>query len=173
MSSRTWTATTSVFMDMETYDQLHVDRKAVGDAANFPWWRGFTATVAQHEGEVLFDRAARRRRAHHPGDRAGVQGDTPPAAPSPPSWRPVGHQINVPRSSSPPVRRSRSTPAPATTAGPGEQLTVAARNTALCAFQILFAGDQLARRRRLTVLAYLDRHARSDTRQPPVSEYTM
>ena len=24
-----------VFMDMETYDQLHVDRKAVGDAANF------------------------------------------------------------------------------------------------------------------------------------------
>ena len=42
-----------VFMDMETYDQLMIDRKAVGDAANF-LIAGFTATVAQHEGEVLF-----------------------------------------------------------------------------------------------------------------------
>ncbi|CAM5717856.1 Bifunctional protein PyrR [Streptomyces alboniger] len=40
-------------MDMETYDQLMVDRKAVGDAANF-LIEGFTATVAQHEGEVYF-----------------------------------------------------------------------------------------------------------------------
>src|SRR5215467_10588445 len=42
-----------VFMDMETYDQLHIDPKAVGDAANF-LIEGFTAVVAQHEGEVLF-----------------------------------------------------------------------------------------------------------------------
>jgi N utilization substance protein B len=50
---------------------------------------------------------------------------------------------------------------------------VAARNTARKrAFQILFEGDQRGVDV-LTVLADWIRHARSDTRQPPVSEYTM
>ena len=40
-----------VFMDMETYDQLMIDRKTVADAANF-LIEGFTATVAQHEGRT-------------------------------------------------------------------------------------------------------------------------
>ena len=62
-----------VFMDMETYDQLMVDRKAVGDAANF-LIEGFTASVAQHEGEVLFVELPGRRRARHPADRAGRPG---------------------------------------------------------------------------------------------------
>jgi len=50
---------------------------------------------------------------------------------------------------------------------------VAARNTARKrAFQILFEADQRGADV-LTVLADWIRHSRSDTRQPPVSEYTM
>ncbi|MET9407619.1 transcription antitermination factor NusB, partial [Streptomyces sp. NPDC002935] len=50
---------------------------------------------------------------------------------------------------------------------------MAARNTARKrAFQILFEGDQRDVDV-LTVLADWIRHSRSDTRQPPVSEYTM
>ncbi|GHC83009.1 transcription antitermination factor NusB [Streptomyces flavofungini] len=50
---------------------------------------------------------------------------------------------------------------------------MAARNTARKrAFQILFEADQRGADV-LTVLADWVRHARSDTRQPPVSEYTM
>ncbi|MFF8455655.1 transcription antitermination factor NusB [Streptomyces albidoflavus] len=50
---------------------------------------------------------------------------------------------------------------------------MAARNTARKrAFQILFEADQRSTDV-LTVLADWIRHARSDTRQPPVSEYTM
>jgi N utilization substance protein B len=50
---------------------------------------------------------------------------------------------------------------------------VAARNTARKrAFQILFEGDQRGVDV-LTVLADWIRHSRTDTRQPPVSEYTM
>ncbi|MFE9249455.1 transcription antitermination factor NusB [Streptomyces sp. NPDC007088] len=50
---------------------------------------------------------------------------------------------------------------------------MAARNTARKrAFQILFEADQRGADV-LTVLADWVRHSRSDTRQPPVSEYTM
>ncbi|MET8412081.1 transcription antitermination factor NusB [Streptomyces sp. NPDC005195] len=50
---------------------------------------------------------------------------------------------------------------------------MAARNTARKrAFQILFEGDQRGVDV-LTVLADWIRHSRNDTRQPPVSEYTM
>jgi N utilization substance protein B len=50
---------------------------------------------------------------------------------------------------------------------------VAARNTARKrAFQILFEGDQRGVDV-LTVLADWVRHSRTDTRQPPVSEFTM
>jgi N utilization substance protein B len=50
---------------------------------------------------------------------------------------------------------------------------VAARNTARKrAFQILFEADQRGTDVQ-TVLADWIRHSRSDTRQPPVSEYTM
>jgi N utilization substance protein B len=50
---------------------------------------------------------------------------------------------------------------------------VAARNTARKrAFQILFEADHRGADV-LTVLADWIRHARTDTRQPPVSEYTM
>ena len=50
---------------------------------------------------------------------------------------------------------------------------MAARNTARKrAFQILFEADQRGESV-LTVLADWVRHSRSDTRQPPVTEYTM
>jgi N utilization substance protein B len=50
---------------------------------------------------------------------------------------------------------------------------VAARNTARKrAFQILFEADQRGANV-LSVLADWVRHSRNDTRQPPVSEYTM
>ncbi|MBT2493639.1 transcription antitermination factor NusB [Streptomyces sp. ISL-96] len=50
---------------------------------------------------------------------------------------------------------------------------MAARNTARKrAFQILFEADQRSESVQ-TVLADWMRHARTDTRQPPVSEYTM
>ncbi|MEV0226327.1 transcription antitermination factor NusB, partial [Streptomyces sp. NPDC050704] len=50
---------------------------------------------------------------------------------------------------------------------------MAARNTARKrAFQILFEGDQRGVDVQ-TVLGDWIRHARTDTRQPPVSEYTM
>lgn len=62
-----------VFMDMDTYDQLMVDRKAVGNAANF-LIEGFTASVAQHEGEVLYVELLYRRRADHPAHRPGRPG---------------------------------------------------------------------------------------------------
>lgn len=62
-----------VFMDMDTYDQLMVDRKSVGDAANF-LIEGFTASVAQHEGEVLYVELLYRRRARHPAHGPGRPG---------------------------------------------------------------------------------------------------
>ncbi len=102
-----------VFMDMETYDQLMVDRKAVGDAANF-LVEGFTATVAQHEGEVLFVELPAAVELTIQETEPGVQGDRSTGGkPSPPRWRPATRSRS--RSSSPPVRRSRSTPVRATT----------------------------------------------------------
>ena len=101
-----------VFMDMETYDQLMVDRKAVGDAANF-LIEGFTATVAQHEGEVLFVELPAAVELVVQETEPASRATAPPVAPSPPPWRPVTRSRS--RSSSPPVRRSRSTPVRATT----------------------------------------------------------
>ena len=63
-----------VFMDMETYDQLHVDRKVVGDAANF-LVEGFEATVAQHDGEVLFVELPAAVELTVAETEPGVQGD--------------------------------------------------------------------------------------------------
>ena len=84
-----------VFMDMETYDQLMVDRKAVGDAANF-LIEGFDGHRRAARGRGALRRAAGRRRARHPGDRARASRATaPPVAPSPPRWRPAT-QIQVP-----------------------------------------------------------------------------
>ena len=83
-----------VFMDMQTYDQLMVDRKAVGDAANF-LVEGFTASVAQHEGEVLYVElpAAVELTIQH--TEPGVQGDRSTGG-SKPATLETGYEIQVP-----------------------------------------------------------------------------
>ena len=42
-----------VFMDTDTYDQIHVPAAAVGDSRNY-LLENMTATVARHEGNVLY-----------------------------------------------------------------------------------------------------------------------
>ncbi|MBX9426337.1 MULTISPECIES: elongation factor P [Streptomyces] len=83
-----------VFMDMETYDQLMVERKAVGDAANF-LIEGFTASVAQHEGSVLYVElpAAVVLTIEHTDP--GVQGDRSTGGTKPAKLE-TGHEIQVP-----------------------------------------------------------------------------
>ncbi|WP_326696509.1 elongation factor P [Streptomyces sp. NBC_01754] len=83
-----------VFMDMDTYDQLMVDRKAVGDAANF-LVEGFTASVAQYEGEVLYVElpAAVELTVQH--TEPGVQGDRSTGG-SKPATLETGYEIGVP-----------------------------------------------------------------------------
>lgn len=83
-----------VFMDMETYDQLHVDRKAVGDAANF-LIEGFTATVAQHEGAVLFVELLTAVELVVKETEPGVQGDRSTGGTKPATLE-TDHQIQVP-----------------------------------------------------------------------------
>jgi elongation factor P len=81
-------------MDMETYDQLHIDRKAVGDAANF-LVEGFTATVAQHEGSVLFVELPAAVELTIAETEPGVQGDRSTGGTKPATLE-TGHQIQVP-----------------------------------------------------------------------------
>ena len=101
----------------------------------------------------------------------GVQGDRSTGGTKPATLE-TGHEIQVPLfiTTGEKIKvdtRSERLPRP------GEQLTVAARNKARKrAFQILFEADQRGADV-LTVLADWMRHARTDTRQPPVSEYTM
>ncbi|MDI3386744.1 elongation factor P [Streptomyces sp. B-S-A8] len=83
-----------VFMDMQTYDQLHVEKKAVGDAANF-LIEGFTATVAQHEGEVLYVELPAAVELVIKETEPGVQGDRSTGGTKPATLE-TGHQINVP-----------------------------------------------------------------------------
>ncbi|MFC4610935.1 elongation factor P [Streptomyces maoxianensis] len=83
-----------VFMDMQTYDQLHIERKAVGDAANF-LIEGFTASVAQNEGAVLYVElpAAVELTIQHTDP--GVQGDRSTGGTKPATLE-TGFEIGVP-----------------------------------------------------------------------------
>ena len=83
-----------VFMDMQTYDQLHVDRKVVGEAANF-LSEGFEATVAQHEGEVLYVELPAAVELVIKNTEPGVQGDRSTGG-SKPAELETGHSIGVP-----------------------------------------------------------------------------
>ncbi len=83
-----------VFMDMDTYDQLMVDRKSVGDAANF-LIEGFTATVARHQGEVLFVELPAAVELVIQETEPGVQGDRSTGGTKPATLE-TGHQIQVP-----------------------------------------------------------------------------
>ncbi|WP_165984801.1 elongation factor P [Streptomyces sp. YIM 98790] len=83
-----------VFMDMETYDQLHVDPAVVGDAANY-LLEGFGATVAIHEGNPLFvelPAAVELTVAH---TEPGLQGDRSTGGTKPATLE-TGFEIQVP-----------------------------------------------------------------------------
>jgi elongation factor P len=83
-----------VFMDMDTFDQLHVDRKAVGDAANF-LIEGFEAVVAQHESEVLYVELPAAVELTIDHTEPGVQGDRSTGG-SKPATLQTGYEIQVP-----------------------------------------------------------------------------
>jgi elongation factor P len=83
-----------VFMDLDTYDQLHVDRKTVGEAANY-LVEGFETTVAMHEGNPLSVElpAAVELTIEHTDP--GVQGDRSTGG-SKPAKLETGFEIGVP-----------------------------------------------------------------------------
>ncbi|MFE4670133.1 elongation factor P [Streptomyces sp. NPDC056716] len=83
-----------VFMDMETYDQLHIDRKTVGDAANF-LIEGFEATVAQNEGSVLFVELPTAVELNIAETEPGLQGDRSTGGTKPAKLE-TGYEIQVP-----------------------------------------------------------------------------
>jgi translation elongation factor P len=88
-----------VFMDGDTFDQIPIPENTVGEAAGY-LLENQVAMVMLHESVPLFI-----ERTPIPACRATA----PPAAPSPPRWRPARRSRC--RCSSPPARRSRSTPA--------------------------------------------------------------
>ncbi|GGR43202.1 elongation factor P [Streptomyces roseolus] len=83
-----------VFMDLDTYDQLHIDRKVVGDAANF-LIEGFTALVAQNEGQVLYVELPAAVELVIAETEPGVQGDRSTGGTKPAKLE-TGHEIQVP-----------------------------------------------------------------------------
>ncbi|MCX2969990.1 elongation factor P [Streptomyces sp. TRM70308] len=83
-----------VFMDMDTYDQLHVDRKTVGDAANY-LVEGFEATVAMYEGNPLSVELPASVELTIEHTEPGVQGDRSTGG-SKPATLETGFEIGVP-----------------------------------------------------------------------------
>ena len=125
-----------VFMDTETYDMVHIPRPTVGDAANY-MLENMIATVAFNEGAPLYVELPASVELTIAHTEPGVQGDRPPAAPSPRRWRPARRSRS--RCSSRPGRGSRSTPVPASTsAGPEVTARGKARRRAL---DILFEAE--------------------------------
>ncbi|MBW1596762.1 elongation factor P [Streptomyces sp. JJ38] len=83
-----------VFMDMSTYDQLPVDRKTVGEAANY-LIEGFEATVAMYEGNVLFVELPASVELTIEHTDPGVQGDRSTGGTKPARLE-TGFEIGVP-----------------------------------------------------------------------------
>ena len=83
-----------VFMDMETYDQIHVTPEVVGDAANY-LLEGFEAVVAMYEGARCTSSCRPPSSWSSSTPSRASRATAPPAAPSPPAWRP-GYEIGVP-----------------------------------------------------------------------------
>ena len=78
-----------VFMDGDTYDQIHVPAETVGDGANY-LLENAEAIVAVHEGDAALRRAADQRRARRSATPSrACRATAPPAAPSRPRWRPA------------------------------------------------------------------------------------
>ncbi|MEE1929054.1 elongation factor P [Streptomyces sp. TRM 70351] len=83
-----------VFMDLDTYDQLHVDRKTVGDAANY-LIEGFEATVAMYEGNPLSVELPAAVELVIEHTEPGVQGDRSTGGTKPARLE-TGYEIGVP-----------------------------------------------------------------------------
>ena len=101
-----------VFMDTQDYDQPRVSADVLGDAANY-LLEEQTVTVAFNDGTALYvDLPAAVELTISQTD-PGVQGDRSTGGPSRPRWRPAPRSRS--RCSSPPGKRSRSIPGPAST----------------------------------------------------------
>lgn len=83
-----------VFMDVSTYDQVLVTAETVGDAANF-LLEGQTATVAMHEGNVLYLDLPASVVLEITYTEPGLQGDRSSAGTKPATVE-TGYEIQVP-----------------------------------------------------------------------------
>ena len=83
-----------VFMDVSTYDQVTVAGDIVGDAANF-LLEGQTATVAMHEGTVLYIDLPASVVLEVTYTEPGLQGDRSSAGTKPATVE-TGYEIQVP-----------------------------------------------------------------------------
>ena len=103
-----------VFMDNETYDQLHVAPAALGDAADYLVEGDDRRSCTMYEDEIVGVELPAVGRARRHRDRAGRAGRPRVGRPQ------AGHARDRPRRAGAAVRRtsatgSRSTPAPAST----------------------------------------------------------
>jgi elongation factor P len=83
-----------VFMDTDTYDQVHVTSETVGDAANF-MLEEQRAIVAMHEGNVLYVELPASVVLEITYTEPGLQGDRSSAGTKPATLE-TGYEIQVP-----------------------------------------------------------------------------
>ncbi|SNU00743.1 translation elongation factor P (EF-P) [Ruaniaceae bacterium KH17] len=83
-----------VFMDTDTYDQVHVAPETVGDAANF-LLEGQEAVVATHDGQVLYVELPASVVLEVTYTEPGLQGDRSSAGTKPATVE-TGYEIQVP-----------------------------------------------------------------------------
>ena len=83
-----------VFMDMDTYDQLHVSGDTVGDAANY-MLEGTMALVATNEGTPLYVELPAAVELVIEYTEPGLQGDRSTGGTKPAKLE-TGHEIQVP-----------------------------------------------------------------------------
>jgi elongation factor P len=83
-----------VFMDMETYDQIHIAPEIVGDTANY-LLEGFEATVAMYQGNPLSVELPAAVELVIEHTDPGVQGDRSTGG-SKPARLETGYEVNVP-----------------------------------------------------------------------------
>src|SRR5690348_2922009 len=83
-----------VFMDMDTYDQLHIPVQTVGSAANF-LLESFMATVATHDGDPLYVELPASVELVIEYTEPGLQGDRSTGGTKPARLE-TGYEIQVP-----------------------------------------------------------------------------
>ena len=134
-----------VFMDLDTFEQIHVPGATVGDAANYLLPEA-EATVATHEGVPLYIELPTSVVLEITYTEPGLQGDRSTGGNKPATVE-TGATVRC-RCSSPPARRSRSTPATAaTSAGPDgrgcprQQISPARRKARRRALDVLYSAD--------------------------------